>query len=95
MGALVEFDPGAFVHVAMGWLVTVVRTVRNFVAHQRGIDALPAGTPKLVSSACGRRPVPTTRRTSELVRIVAAIVFAVAPVRVPDALKVLARKLTR
>lgn len=95
MSALVEFDPGAFVHVAMGWLVAVVRAVRNFVAHQCGIDALPAGTPELVSSARGRRPVPTTRRTSKLVRIIATIVFSVAPVRVPDALEVLARKLAR
>jgi len=95
MGALVELDPSAFVHVAVGWLVTVVRAIRHFVTHQRGIDALPAGAPELVSAARSRRSVPATRRTSELVRVVTAIVLAIAPVRVPDALEVLTSELAR
>lgn len=95
MGALVELDPSAFVHVAVGWLVTVVRAIRHFIAHQRGINALPASAPELVSAARSRRSVPATRWTSELVRVVAAIVLAIAPIRVPDALEVLTSEFTR
>jgi len=92
---LVEFHPSALVHVAVGRLVAVVRAVRHLVAHQRGVDALPAGAPELVGATRRCSPVPAARRTFVFVRVVAAVVLAVAPVRVPDALKVLARELAR
>lgn len=95
MSALVELDSGAFVHVTVGWLVTVVCAIRHFVAHQRGVNALPAGAPELFSAARSRRSVPATCRTSELVRVIAAIVLAIAPIRVPDALEVLTSELPR
>lgn len=93
MSTLVELDPGTLIHVAVGRLIAVVRAVRHLVAHQSGVDTLPAGTPELVGAARGRRSVPATRWTSVLVRVVAAVVLAVTPVRVPDALEVLAREL--
>jgi len=47
----------------------------------------------VVCAARGRGSVPATSRTSVLVRVVSAVVFAVTPIRVPDALEVLAREL--
>jgi len=93
MSTLVELDPGALVYVAVGRLIAVVRAVRHLVAHQRGVDTLPAGTPELVGAARGRRSVPAARRTSVFVRVVTAVVLAVTPIRVSDALEVLAREL--
>lgn len=93
--ALVELDARALVHVAVGRLVAVVRAVRHLVAHQRRVDALrPVGAPEHLRAArrC-RRAV--FAGAPELVRVVAAVVLAVAPVRGPHALEVLARELAR
>lgn len=90
MSTLVELDSGALVHVAVGRLIAVVHAVRHLVAHQRGVDTLPAGTPEVVGAARGRCSVPAARRTSVLIRVVTAVVLAVTPIRVPDALEVLA-----
>lgn len=81
VSALIQFNFGAFVDVAVERFVAVVRTVGHLVAHQRGVDALPVVAPELLDAT---RRVGLTR-TIELVRIVTAIVLVVAPVRVPDA----------
>lgn len=91
--ALVELDARALVHVAVGRLVAVVRAVRHLVAHQRRVNALPAGTPEHLRAARRRRAV--LAGAPELVRVVAAVILPVAPVRGPHALEVLARELPR
>jgi len=90
--ALVELDAVALVHVTVGRLVAVVSAVRHLVAHQSRVDTLAAGAPEHLRAA---RPGAVFRGTSEFVRVVATIVLAVAPIRAPDALEILARELAR
>lgn len=88
---LVKLHSGAFVDVAVGGLVAVVRTIRHLITDQRRVDALAICTSELVDTARGD----VFPGTVELVRIVPAVVLVIAPVRTPDALEILACKLSR
>lgn len=94
MRALVELDARALVHAAVGRLVAVVRAVRHLVAHEGGVHALPVGAPEHLRAARRVRGA-VAAGAPELVGTVAAVVLAVAPVRRPHALEVLARELAR
>lgn len=79
---------GALIHIAVQWLVRLVGAIRNLVAHQLVVDALP-----IVAGELALRAGVVFLLATRLVRVVSTVVLTVAPILHPDALKVLAGEL--
>lgn len=83
-------DLGTLIDVAVQGLIRVIAAVRDFVAHQMGVDALAV---RALEFARWTRDIGLF--TLHLVRMVPAIVLPVAAILIPYALEVLAGELVR
>lgn len=88
MSTLVHFHLGALIHVTVQRLVGFVGTICDFIADKMALDALTIVATELgfVRAGC------VFFFTIYFVRMIAAIVFSIASILVPNALKVLASK---
>lgn len=79
---------GAFVHIAMQWLIRIIPTIRHLIADQVGINTLSIGALELAdgTSDIGLFAV-------HLVGMVPTIIFAIASILIANALEVLASEL--
>lgn len=91
VSALMDFNFGAFVHVAVQRFVRFVAAVGNFVANQLIVDALTIGACEL--TGCTRAIL--FLRATHFVRSIATIIFAIATILRTNAFEVLARELLR
>lgn len=87
MPATVHLHFGAFIHVTMQWLIRLVRTIRYLVADQMIVNALAVRALEFTGWA---------RRVGliaiDLVRMIPAIVLAIATILITDTLEVLTSK---
>lgn len=88
MATLIDLHLGALIHVAMGRFVGLVGTIRILVAHQIVVDALTIRTGELTLWTGY-----VLLGTAHLIRVITAVVFAIAPGLISDALEVLAGEL--
>lgn len=91
MATLMDLDLSAFVNVTVKWFVRFIRTIGNFIAYQRVIDALTIGACELSRCTCAVLFLGAT----DFIGTIATIVFAVATILISNAFKVLAGKLLR